>query len=365
VTEPLHVPDRPVHAAPLLLATAQSKNLVPEPLPLPQPAQTGYANPYDTRTEAPPVRDALLEAGAPLLGYLLVLPIVYLFFRRTWRELDVEAFEHKKATLARGEYDRRPLVLFVITAVVLTIQQYYDHDFYLFYVRPYLHEVELHPEKWPFGIGYHVSLHHYGELYALYWWAALRILGYTVVPLTLWKIFFPKDSILDMGLRTKGLLSHAWIYLLCLAVVVPAVFIVSKQPDFGNYYPFYKRCNRSWWDLGAWEIVYVLQFFGLEVFFRGFWLSGLRKSLGSGAIFAMCVPYCMIHYGKPYFETCGAVVAGIALGSVAMRTKSIYSGFFVHVTVALLMDALALAHKDALPTVMFPVFQDYPFPLPW
>jgi membrane protease YdiL (CAAX protease family) len=95
--------------------------------------------------------------------------------------------------------------------------------------------------------------------------------------------------------------------------------------------------------------MYFAQFFALEIFFRGFWLAGLRNTLGSGAIFAMCVPYCMIHYGKPYLEACGAVVAGIALGSLSMRTKSIYSGFIVHVTVALSMDLLSLANHDALP----------------
>ena len=67
----------------------------------------------------------------------------------------------------------------------------------------------------------------------------------------------------------------------------------------------------------------------------------------------MCVPYCMIHYGKPYLEAAGAVVAGIALGSLAMRTKSIYSGFLVHVTVALSMDLLSLANHDALPKVLW------------
>jgi membrane protease YdiL (CAAX protease family) len=95
--------------------------------------------------------------------------------------------------------------------------------------------------------------------------------------------------------------------------------------------------------------MYFAQFFALEIFFRGFWLAGLRNTLGSGAIFAMCVPYCMIHYGKPYLEAAGAVVAGIALGSLSMRTKSIYSGFFVHVTVALSMDLLALSSHNALP----------------
>jgi len=33
-----------------------------------------------------------------------------------------------------------------------------------------------------------------------------------------------------------------------------------------------------------------------------------------------------------------------------MRTKSIYSGFLVHITVAILMDGLALWHRGGLPT---------------
>jgi NaMN:DMB phosphoribosyltransferase len=58
----------------------------------------------------------------------------------------------------------------------------------------------------------------------------------------------------------------------------------------------------------------------------------------------------MIHYGKPYLEANGAIVAGIVLGSLAMRTRSIYAGFLVHITVALGMDVLALWHRHALPT---------------
>lgn len=303
---------------------------------------------------APPLGSSLLHMALPLLGFLLVVPVVYFFFRRTWRELDVEALEHQRATLARGETDRRPLVLFVITAVILTLQFYYDRDFYVAYVRPFLVEVEANPDLLPWGLGERVSLKQYGELYGLSWWTFTRIAGYTIIPFGLWKIFFPKDSLLDLGLRTKGLASHAWIYLLCLAVVIPTVFMVARQPDFGDYYPFYKKCSRSWLDFLVWESLYVLQFFGLEVFFRGFWLNTLRRLMGSTAIFAMCVPYCMIHFGKPYLETCGAVIAGIALGSLSMRTKSIYSGFLVHVTVALLMDTLAIMNGAGLPRELYP-----------
>ena len=95
--------------------------------------------------------------------------------------------------------------------------------------------------------------------------------------------------------------------------------------------------------------MYFAQFFALEMFFRGFWLGALRRSFGSGAIFAMAVPYCMIHFGKPYLEACGAIVAGIALGSLSMKTKSIYQGFLVHITVAALMDWLSLRRRHCTP----------------
>ncbi len=68
----------------------------------------------------------------------------------------------------------------------------------------------------------------------------------------------------------------------------------------------------------------------------------------------MAVPYCMIHYGKPFLEVPGAILAGIALGSLSMRTKSIYQGFLVHITLAGLNDWLSLWHRHALPKVFWP-----------
>lgn len=292
----------------------------------------------------------LLKAVFPIAAYIALAPLMWLIFGRTWRELDVAAHEHQKEVIAAGRHNFRPAVLFAITALVLTLQEYYGgRDFYEVHFRPWLHEIETAALTAPQGLGRFVHVSKYNELYGFGWWAFTRVFGYVVMPLSIWKIIFRKDSILDMGLRVRGLKSHAWIYGLCLAVVLPALFVVSRAPDFAAYYPFYKHASRSWFDLACWEAMYFAQFFALEIFFRGFWLSGLRTTLGSGAIFAMCVPYCMIHFGKPYLEAAGAVVAGVALGSLAMRTRSIYSGFLVHVTVALSMDLLALANRHALP----------------
>jgi hypothetical protein len=92
---------------------------------------------------------------------------------------------------------------------------------------------------------------------------------------------------------------------------------------------------------------------GLEIFFRGFWLRAMR-GFGAAAIWSMIVPYSMIHYGKPYLEACGAMVGGAVLGSLAMRTRSIYAGLLVHATVALLMDVLALQRRGTLPALLTP-----------
>jgi membrane protease YdiL (CAAX protease family) len=102
-----------------------------------------------------------------------------------------------------------------------------------------------------------------------------------------------------------------------------------------------------------WEVIYFLQFLGLEAFFRGWMVGALRRSMGAGAIFALAAPDCMIHYGKPDLEAIGAIVAGVVLGSLAMRTRSIYAGFLVHITVALLMDLLALWRGHRLPVTFW------------
>lgn len=287
---------------------------------------------------------APVKALLPIPIFLAIAPPIWLFFRGTWRQLDEEA-ERERATT--GLDYRRPAACLLIVAVVLTLQEYYGgRGFYESWFRPWLAELEAHGHP-------RLNLAKYDDLYSYCWWVLARITGYVLIPFPLWKLLFPKDSLLDMGLRSRGFSKHVWIYGLCLAVVVPAMLLVSSQPDFGNYYPFYKLASRSWLDFGLWEAIYWLQFFALELFFRGWIVGALRKDLGAAAIFVMAVPYCMIHYGKPYLEAHGAIVAGIVLGSLAMRTRSIYSGFLVHITVAFSMDFLSLWRRGALPKVFW------------
>ncbi len=291
-----------------------------------------------------------LETLKPLLpipAALILLPALWLIFRDSWQELDGEAAAWRGRLTRQNRMDLRPLVALAMCALILALQEYYGGRVtYDELVRPFLAKLDLkHPKT--------IRLYKYDELYGFGWWVFTRVAGYTT-PLAVWKLCFREDSILDMGLRLRGFFTHWRIYGFFLGIVLLAMLIVSRSPDFGAYYPFYKQSSRSWYDFLSWEAMYFLQFFGLEIFFRGFLLGALRRSFGSGAIFVMAVPYCMIHFGKPFLEANGAIFAGIALGSLSMKTKSIYQGFLLHITIAAGMDWLALWHRHALPTVVWP-----------
>ena len=266
------------------------------------------------------------------------------FFLGTWRELDREAAEARAARDEAGQgYDFRPLIIFVSGAVLLTLMETCGHIGFLErFLEPSGNMLEA--ARW------RGSLNH--QRLAYLWWSGTRVLGYFVIPAIIIRVY--GERVRDQGLSTKGLREHLWVYALCYLVVLGCVYGVSFQEEFVRYYPFYKGASRSWTDFLVWELLYGAQFFALEFFFRGWWLMGTKDQLGSHAIFVMIVPYVMIHFGKPVAETLAATIAGLVLGTLALRTRSVWSGFFVHVGVAVSMDTAALLRTTGLPTTWVP-----------
>jgi len=188
------------------------------------------------------------------------------------------------------------------------------------------------------------------NLRMLAYWAGVSVFFYFVVPALVVKLLL-KKKLCDYGLNfsiEKGF----WKLLgQCLAVMLPLVYLMSLTPGFAAKYPFLKMYDGGNYlssTLLIWELVYFMQFFGLEFFFRGFLLHSLKPSLGGYAIFAMMVPYCMIHWGKPMPETFAAIFAGIFLGWLSYRNGNIWMGLVLHCFVALSMDVMALFNKGLL-----------------
>ncbi len=290
----------------------------------------------------------LVKWFLPVPMLVVVFPLIYWFFRGTWKSLESEALELRQKLAAEGRVDYRPLVTLTLGALILTMQEYYGQSsFFTQKLAPFVARV-AQADRDP---AVQANLTLYAELYGRLWWGLTRIVGY-LAPFAVWRFAFPADSLRDMGLRVRGIGQHTWLYAFFVVVMVPILLIVSRQPDFGGYYPICSTAGRSWAEFAIWEAIYIGQFVTLEMFFRGWWIRTTRI-FGTGAIFSMIVPYCMIHFGKPYLEASAALIAGVVLGSLAIRTRSVWAGVSVHVTVAILMDVLALDRKGQLPTALF------------
>lgn len=184
------------------------------------------------------------------------------------------------------------------------------------------------------------------ELHRLTWWVSTMIFCYFIVPVLLIRLVF-REPLSDYGFRFKGAFDQWWLYVIMLVIMVPLVLYFSTTSSFQARYPFYSplKSEPLWPNFWCWEMMYFGQFIALEFFFRGFMTLGLRKRFGYYSIFIMTIPYCMIHFGKPMPETIGAIIAGIVLGTLSMKSRSVLMGFFIHYSVAITMDLSALWRK--------------------
>ncbi len=193
----------------------------------------------------------------------------------------------------------------------------------------------------------------FADLLSYVWWTAWHVIGYVLLPFTVVKSVI-KTPFNSFGWRYNFTNQHWLAYILLISPILFFIFLVSFREDFLAHYPFYKLAGRSWFDLIAWELLYLLQFICLEFFFRGFIIQGLRPAIGANAIWVMCVPYLMIHFPKLWPEATGAILFGLFLGILALRSRSIWGGFFVHAGIAVTMDITSLLKQNNFPSVFWP-----------
>lgn len=170
-----------------------------------------------------------------------------------------------------------------------------------------------------------------------------------LLPLLFFYKAFDKTPSAHYGLTHTGNLKP---YLYLLMVVAPVILIASFHPSFSSFYPIYKSNNVA--ELWQWpdylpafifEFLYGLDFLNVELLFRGFFVIGMAQVLGKDAIIPMVTIYCYLHFGKPMGETISSIFGGYILGTIALYTRSVWGGVFVHVGVAWLMEAGAYFQK--------------------
>lgn len=81
--------------------------------------------------------------------------------------------------------------------------------------------------------------------------------------------------------------------------------------------------------------------FAWEFIWRGFMLFGLEKKFGYYSVLIQMIPFVILHNGKPFLETFGAIFGGIALGILALRTRSFYYCVIIHIGVMYSIDVIS------------------------
>jgi len=262
------------------------------------------------------------------------------FFREPLRRVEADSRAFLASDAARRP-DRKVIVVLLTAALALTVQ----------------HFVAMEEGIEPFaGVLRSLGLTSLADTYAqalrpgmdnqlnrLKWWSAVSLLVYVVVPMLIVRLVF-RERLSDYGLKLGGVFADFWVYALMMAIAWPCIFIASAGQRFQETYPFYHlaRGEAAWPNLVHWEILYTLQFFAVEFLFRGFLVHGLKHRFGVYAIFVMMVPYCMLHFSKPLPEALASVIGAIALGFMSLRTRSIWMGTAIHISVAWAMDAMSL-----------------------
>ncbi len=148
------------------------------------------------------------------------------------------------------------------------------------------------------------------------------------------------------GLTTKGFNWRPYVYM--LLIMLPLVVAASFSESFLRAYPRYHGGEAEaylgisrFFTYGVFETCYAIRFVSVEIYFRGFLALGLMRWFGNAALMPMVTLYAFWHFGKPMGEALGSIFGAFILGIIAMRSRSVLGGCFIHIGIAWMMDLTA------------------------
>jgi membrane protease YdiL (CAAX protease family) len=219
--------------------------------------------------------------------------------------------------------DRKVLAIFLSVAILQTISFYFTSRRFF---RANLFE-EFQNYSDPYLVEY------------LYWFAGdfltFFILGIIIIKFVL------KEKLSDYGLQLGDVKTGLFFSILFLFVMIILIWFVSATPAFAEKYPHLSSAKSDWNTLFIYEAGMLLYMFAWEFIWRGFMLFGLEKRFGVYAVLMQMIPFVILHNGKPFLETFGAIFGGIALGILALRTRSIYYCVLTHIGVMFSIDVIS------------------------
>lgn len=219
-----------------------------------------------------------------------------------------------------GDQFKPTVILFSAPVLMLTWRYFGSLEFYLQRIAPF-----FAPQSDPTAGA------------TAYYFISCFIL-FAIVPALIVKLLF-RENLSDYGVQLgdRRILFRSMI--LSLPIIAVLAYLSSKSPEILKEYPIYRNAGKSPGTFGSHALTYFLFYIGWEFYFRGFMQCGLQEKLGAtNALGIQVLASTMLHIGKPWPETFGAIAGGILWGTYVFRTKSILSGLWQHFLLGLALD---------------------------
>lgn len=219
-------------------------------------------------------------------------------------------------------------VLLLSAPVLLTLYRYHGYPQYFFDYFPSVKTLAN------------------GDILARYWQFTVFFVLMFILP-ALYVKFGLKKSLYDFGWGLGDVKYGAKWLITIPFVVVPIIYLSSKMPSVRAEYPLAKIFLTDQHGLFTYELAYILLYYvAWEFFFRGFLLFGLRERFGDvNAILIQTISSCLVHIDKPEGEIIGSIVVGILFGIIALRSRSIWYVFLIHISIGVLTDLFIIYLK--------------------
>ncbi len=222
------------------------------------------------------------------------------------------------------QLDRKIVTIFLAIGILQTTSWYFTSRRFF---RENLFDFFLH-SKDPYLFEY------------LYWFIG-DLFTFILPTFLIIKLFF-KEKIKDYGFRIGDWKIGLTFSIVFLFIMIPVIWFISASDVFTQKYPHLSSARDSWNIFIIYELGMLLYMIGWEFLWRGFMLFGLEKKFGFYSIFIQMIPFVILHNGKPFIETLGAIPGGIALGWLALRTRSFYYCVVVHIGVMYSIDLISV-----------------------
>jgi membrane protease YdiL (CAAX protease family) len=221
--------------------------------------------------------------------------------------------------------DKKVITIFISVAALQTISWYYTSRGF-FRRNLYFTVFENNPNV---------------QLYEYLYWFFSELVTSVLLPILIIKLFL-KEKISDFGFKLGDYKTGLKISAIFLLIMLPLLWFASSQPDFAAKYPHLPAARERWLIFLIYEFGMLAYMFSWEFIWRGYMLFGLEKKFGYYAVLIQMIPFVILHNGKPELETFSAILGGIALGILALRTRSFLYCVIVHFGIMLGIDFISV-----------------------